>query len=251
MQRSGTKRLQLVCLPYAGASATVFSRFQKLAPSWLEVLPLELPGRGRRSAEPFAKELTALADELSITLLAKLEGPFALFGHSMGAILAFELASRLTELGRTPAGLFASASSSPPLRRTERFVALDDDASLLAEMRRLNGTRREVFESPELLALALPILRADFAMCARYRYWPRQTLTSAIHAFGGSRDDIGVAELEAWRVHTRGAFSLDVLDGDHFFLHSQERRLLELIARHAEAWRARGDDGARTEVHHG
>ncbi|KAF1072471.1 MAG: Linear gramicidin dehydrogenase LgrE [Pseudomonas citronellolis] len=224
--------LRLFCLPYSGASAMVYARWRRQLPAWVQVQPVELPGRGRRFAEALHTDLPALAEQLAGELQGQLELPYALFGHSMGALLAFELAHALRRRGLpAPRALFASAASAPSQRDSHReLTEPQSDAQLLARLRQLGGTPEAVFADEEMLRLTLPVLRADFLLCGRYRYQRRALLACPIHVFGGRHDRLSVHALSAWQDETAQCFSLEMLDGDHFFLNSHEAQLLELIA---------------------
>lgn len=229
------RRLRLFCLPYAGASAMIYRSWQGLAPSWLELSPVEIPGRGRRSHQPFAVDLASLSAELANELGPRLTGDYALFGHSLGAVLAFELTHGVRDLGLPPpVAVFASGSESPHQRNRERFSRLRSDAELIGEMRRLDGTPAEVFESPELLELSIPILRADFALVERYEYVVRPPLASALHVFAGDEDEFSREQMQAWKLHASRRFTLDFFEGGHFFIHAHRARVLELVARYAQ-----------------
>jgi len=227
--------MKLFCFPYAGASATVYARWRRCLPDWLEVKPVELPGRGMRFDEPPQSDLNALAGQLADELRPATGGRYALFGHSLGALLALEVAHRLAaDPGGTPSGLFVSGTHAPSRRDTTRYARLRTDRELIAELRRLNGTPPEVLDNPEFLALTLPVLRADFALCADYRHRSRPPLGCALHVFGGTRDETTPDTLGAWREETHGDFFLDILDGDHFFIRQREDEVLGLIRGYAE-----------------
>lgn len=226
-----TSRLHLYCLPHSGASAMIYARWRRLLPSWLEVRPLELPGRGRRIGEPPMTDLPALAARLAGELVRDTatgsDAPYALFGHSLGGLVAFEMAHELRRLGaRPPRMLFASAAAAPSRRDDGRWAEPLDDAGLIAEMRRLSGTPEEVFGERDLLEMTLPVLRADFLMVGRYEHRRRPPLDCPIAAFGGRHDDVPEEALLAWREETLGSFSLTMLDGDHFFIRGCEDELL-------------------------
>ncbi|MHB9796211.1 thioesterase II family protein [Pseudomonas sp. MT3] len=226
--------LRLLCLPYSGASAMVYARWKRQLPVWVDVRPVELPGRGRRFAENLQTDLRGLADQLAGEVAAHLEQPYALFGHSLGGLLAFELAHALRQRGLpTPQALFASAASAPSCRDSHCELAEEQsDAQLIERMRRLGGTPEAVFADEEMLRLTLPVMRADFLLCGRYDYRRRPQLSCPIHVFGGKADRISVESLSAWQDETRAGFSLEMLDGGHFFLNSSEARLLELMLGH-------------------
>ncbi len=227
-------RLRLFCLPYSGASAMVYARWRRKLPAWLDVHPLELPGRGARSAQPFATDAIELARRLAMEIRADLQRPYALFGHSLGGLLAFETAHALREMGvPAPLALFASGTSAPARRDFSDYAEPKSDPELIERLRSLRGTSEEVLANPELLSFALPILRADFLLCGGYRYSPRAPLRLPIHVLGGKQDDVSIEDLLAWQDETLGAFSLDMFEGHHFFIHDCEREVLLAVEEHA------------------
>jgi medium-chain acyl-[acyl-carrier-protein] hydrolase len=169
-----------------------------------------------------------IADELYPTFR---ETPFAIFGHSMGATLGFEVARNLTRrYGLFPKALFVSGRPAPQLARTRPPTYNLPEPEFLAEIRRMNGTPREVTESEELMSVLIPLLRADFEAIQTYQYRSTARLPCPIMAFGGLDDkDVPREALEAWRPNTVANFKLELLPGDHFFLHSQREALLRLL----------------------
>jgi medium-chain acyl-[acyl-carrier-protein] hydrolase len=173
-------------------------------------------------------ELVAVAAPV---LAPYMDCPFAFFGHSMGAMISFELARYLRKTGRKePSHLFLSGCRAPQLAHT-RAVTYDlPEPELVEDLRRLKGTPAEVLGHPELLQLMLPLLRADFAITQTYRYAEDAPLSCPLTIFGGLEDDEATREnLSPWREHTTGAFSLHMLPGDHFFLHTSQDLLFEVI----------------------
>jgi surfactin synthase thioesterase subunit len=236
-------RVSLYCLPYAGSSASVYVRWKRRLPAWIEVVPVELPGRGWRMAEPLEVALPALLDRIAPDVRPEPGRPFAVFGHSLGAIIAFELAARLEHEGRMPSLVFASGTSSPTARDRERFAALRTDAELRAELQRLDGTPAPVLADPELMALMLPVLRADFQIAASYAGDARQTLRAPLVALGGSDDPTTTSlTIAGWSAQTRGEFAMHMLRGGHFFIHSEENALFALLEQHLHR-RVAGNDG--------
>jgi len=224
--------LRLYCLPHAGASASVYLRWQRALPDWISVHPVELPGRGRRLGEAPVTHFAELVAQLAHGLEAELARPYALFGHSMGAVLAFELARSASAQGKPPLALFVSGTT--PGFRGRSIVELEprDDARLLSELRRLGGTRPEVFEHPELRELALDVFRADVALCRSYRRSEGSLLGCPVHAFGGAIDHPGPEALHEWQAHASRPITLDVFPGGHFFVQSAEAQVLAQLTRH-------------------
>ncbi|WP_137821868.1 thioesterase II family protein [Pseudomonas sp. D(2018)] len=225
--------LRLFCMPYSGASAMAYARWRRKVPQWLAIRPVELPGRGARHGEPFATDVLALARGLANEIRGEAQQPYALFGHSLGGLLAFEMAHALRELDMPrPVALFVSGSAAPARRDFSEFAAAKSDAELIATLRSLSGTPEAVLANRELLDLLLPVLRADFLLCGHYRYSPRSPLSIPLHVFGGRRDSISVDDLLAWQEETASSFSLDMHAGHHFFIHDNEARVLRTLKAH-------------------
>jgi surfactin synthase thioesterase subunit len=234
-RRGGDEPVRLFCLPYAGAGATIFRRWAEQFPPSIALWPIHLPGReGRLTERPFT-DIASLVADLADALGPYLDRPYALFGHSMGGLISFELARHLERIGRrTPSRLFVSASRAPQLtRRGEQISALPDD-ELVAAVRRMAGTPERVLQDPELVELMLLALRADFELIETYRYRAGAPLACPIAAFGGVSDDIvWRSDLAGWAEQTSGPFTLHMLPGSHFFLADPVARpaLLQLLAR--------------------
>lgn len=224
-------RLRLFCFPYAVGTANVFRPWADSFPAEIELYAIQLPGRGPRLTEPAFDTLAPLVQALGRSLHRYFEEPFAFFGHSMGALVSFELARYLRrEWGLEPAHLFFSGRRAPQLAEKEPPVHLLSHAQLLEKMRSLNGTPPEVLNNREFVELMLPIFRADFSVCETYAYIPELPFQCPISVFGGLEDeDVDRLGLEAWGVQTTSRFSLHMLAGDHFFLHTCRRQLLEML----------------------
>ena len=224
--------LRLFCLPYAGGDAAVFSAWPSGLPASVEVCPVLLPGRAGRIAEPLIADMTLLVRALAKGLADWTDRPFALFGHSTGALVAFELARRLEQQGRFPAQLFVSGCGAPqlPAGRSGRIHDLPA-ADFLEQLRALGGMPDAMLSNPELRDLFLPILRADFKLSETYRYEPGALLRCPVTVFTGLEDRfVSRQSAEAWRDQTTGAFALCTLPSDHLFLISDRQFLLQLLA---------------------
>lgn len=232
-KRNPYARLRLFCLPYAGGSASIFLDWPDQLPDSVEMCAIQLPGRGGRLLEPAYTRVEPLIQVLSQALLPSLDKPFALFGHSLGALLGFELANHLRrEYDLEPCNLFVSGRRAPQIPDDDPPIHNLPEAEMIEELIRLNGTPREVLEHPELMQLMLPVLRADFGLNELYSYQQVPPLNYPITAFGGLQDaDVSYEQLDAWREHARGRFSLQMLGGDHFFIETDQQALLGLISR--------------------
>lgn len=217
-----TARLRLFCLPYAGGGAGIFQGWSTGLPADIEVCPVQLPGREIRMMEPAFRHIDPLVDTLVPALLPYLDRPYAMFGHSMGALIAFEVARRLTgRHGLPPRWLFVSGHRAPQLPDPDPPIHHLPDEQFIAELRRLKGTPEEILQHAELMQLLLPRLRADLALAETYTYRADAPLACPISAFGGSRDsEVSLAELEAWHEQTTDRFRSRLIPGDHFFLQS-------------------------------
>lgn len=231
-------QLQLFCLPYSGASAMFYNRWRRHVPEWLKLQPLELPGRGIRFSEPLASDISALAEALARQIGGQLQPPYAVLGHSLGALLGFELVHALRALGCPPPLALCASGASAPTRREDRQRGYDrpkSDEELIAELRKFQGTPEHVLANQELMSLALPVLRADFLMCGRYRYRLRPQLRCYLHVLAGKTDDVSAEQLAAWADESSGKFSLDRFDGGHFFIHEQEPEVLRVLTQRLAA----------------
>jgi surfactin synthase thioesterase subunit len=222
-------RLRLFCFPYAGGHASIYKSWGGNVHPLVEVYGVQLPGRASRRDEPAAVDLLHLAGAVASALTPLLDRPFAFFGHSLGAILAFEVARWIRRhLRLEPCHFIASAHQAPqsPWLHTDRWKASDEE--FVETIRTLNGTPAEIMQNPALLKFLLPTLRADFQLSDTYRYVNEPALTCPITALGARHDAEG-GEVERWGEQTTGPFSTRIFSGDHFFIHAQEAELLALV----------------------
>lgn len=230
---NGHARVRLYCFPFAGGNSTIYRTWpERLWPD-VEVVLVELPGRGGRLREPPFRSAPPLVRALGEAFREEARGHFALFGHSMGAILAFEL-TRYLRRNRLPLPrvIFASGHVAPQLPERRRNLHALPDGQLVEALKKLGGTPPEVFAQPELLDLLLPIIRADLEVNELYEYGDEPPLDVPLVLFGGSEDaDVGLEDLDAWGVQTTSACERHLLPGDHFFLHSAEHAVLEAVLR--------------------
>lgn len=222
---------RLFCLPYAGGSASVFRDWPDCLPESVEICAIQLPGRETRLNEPVFTTLHPLVQELAKALLPSLDRPFAFFGHSVGALVAFELARHLRAQYRMrPAHLWAAACPAPQVPDADAPIHTLPERDFRERLRRLNGTPTDVLEHDELMAMVSPILRADFALRETYAYVADMPLECPITAFGGMQDrEVGETALLAWQEQTSRLFRLRMLPGNHFFLHSSQADLLQAV----------------------
>ena len=224
--------LRLFCFPYAGGGASAFLNWSSILPPSVEVCPIQLPGREHRLKEPPFTRLPELVLAIRQALDPYLDKPFVFYGHSMGGLIAFELARLLRrEHGPQPLHFFASGCRGPQTIDTERITHDLPEPELIEELRTLDGTPDEVLENPELMQVMLPLLRADFEVVETYEYTIEPPLAFPISAFGGLQDEkIERHHLEGWREQTTGYCSVRMLPGGHFFMRTAQRDMLRMIA---------------------
>lgn len=207
----------------------MYARWRLRLPRWIHLLPIELPGRGARAAEPFSIDFDDLVEQLCLEHARVLERPYALFGHSMGGLLAYGMAVRMQQWHkRPPLMLFASASPSP-CSDSWRFPGRDNDEVLLRDLRHYGGAPDDVFECPEMLRLALDALAADYVICNSFRYRGAAHLPVPLRILSGRDDEIRQEQLATWRGETSESFALHWFNGGHFYLRPQERDVVRLI----------------------
>jgi len=208
----------------------MYLRWQRSLPREIRVVPVELPGRGVRTSEAFMSDFDSLIEHLCEVHDRHCLGRYALYGHSMGALIAYAMAMRWRTLSRPlPESLFASGSPAPSRRDPGYFADKHSDAALIAELRKQDGTPEPVFEDPAMLHLTLGILRADYGLCAGYRYHRVRPLDVPIHVLAGRQDDIEADRIMAWEAETSRQFSVRWFEGGHFFIRQQEPAVLGAI----------------------
>ncbi|MFL6283823.1 MAG: thioesterase II family protein [Pyrinomonadaceae bacterium] len=253
LQKSNPRaKTRLFCFPYAGGGPSIYRGWEHYLPAGVDVWPVQLPGRGSRYNETPYASWDALVTDLAEAIKDFLDLPFSFFGHSLGALLSFELALRLRgRLGVEPLHLFVSGCRAPQLPRDDPHINHLPDEQFIKEVGALNGTPREVLENRELLQTVLGALRADFRLAETYACSAESPLGCPVTAFGGSEDAAGTREeMEAWELRTTGPFNYWILPGDHFFIHTSEPMVLQILSREFRAMLTRPEDARSRQASH-
>lgn len=226
-------RVRLLCFPYAGGNAQTYRRWHQLLPPSIEVHAAQLPGRMPRLSETPLTSIAALVNSVAPVIATwPRDKPLVLFGHSMGAIVAFETARALSAFGLNIAHLAVSARTAPHLKQRRRLIHQLSNADFIGELRDMGGTPDEVLRDDEMMALVLPALRSDFTAIETYRPLTTKALSCNISVFGGDSDAaVLVDDLLPWQDHTQGMALVEMLPGGHFFIDENPEPLLRTLAR--------------------
>ncbi|MGI5528780.1 thioesterase II family protein [Streptomyces syringium] len=229
--------VSLLCFPHAGGSASAYFAFSEALSPSVEVLAVQYPGRQDRRWEAPGRTVAELADGVTDALADRPGRPLALFGHSMGGAIAFEVARRLEARGRAPVALFVSGRRAPSRHRealgaqpTGEEAGPPTDEEIAAELRRLGGTDAAVLADAALMQMLLPVVRADYRVAGSYRGEPGAAVGCPLTVLVGDRDpETTIEEAGAWRAHTTGGFGMRVCPGGHFFIESNRSEVFGVI----------------------
>jgi medium-chain acyl-[acyl-carrier-protein] hydrolase len=226
-------RMRLFCFPYAGGGSAVYRTWSDAVPPSLQICAVQLPGRENRLMEKPFSRMSDLIPAVVDAIRGHLDRPFAMFGHSMGALIAFELARALRRDGLPqPQHLFLSAHRAPHLPDRRPHIHALPSARFWRELQRLEGTPQEVLDHEELKELIEPTLRADFELCEVYAVAKDEPLDVPMTVFGGTEDpNVAADDLEPWRDYTRGAFRTRMFSGHHLFVQTRNREVVDEVLR--------------------
>ncbi|KIL51087.1 thioesterase II family protein [Jeotgalibacillus campisalis] len=225
-------KYRIFCFPYAGGSSSIYNSWYKHLPDDIELFSIELPGRGRRISEPPIRNMNLLIRTMVKELLPYFkEKRFIFFGHSMGALISYELAiTLLNSEGISPEKLFVSAHRAPHIPRVSSQTFKQSDEILIQKLKELNGTAEVILNTPELLDLILPIMRADLELCETYKFNHSYPLPIPITAFAGDSDkNVLIDSVTKWDDVTSDKFNLEIVKGDHFFINEQSEEITKKI----------------------
>jgi medium-chain acyl-[acyl-carrier-protein] hydrolase len=230
--------IRLLCLPHAGGGATIYRAWGSGFPATVGVCPVQPPGREKRRREPPLASAEEVASLLAAEVMKAVRPPYAIFGHSTGALCAFELARQIRRLGGPgPVHLFVSGRRAPqlPMQRTQLSGLTVDE--LAAVLRRLGGTPEAVLAQRDVLQLLQPLLVADFAVNEAYTYRPEPPLAVPITAFAATQDRAGdPGQMASWKEQTRTSFAVHTLSGGHFAVFDHAEEVASRIAAELSRW---------------
>jgi medium-chain acyl-[acyl-carrier-protein] hydrolase len=224
-------RLRLFCFPYAGGCAGVFQQWARSMPPGVELCSVQLPGRANRIKEPPLRDIPSIVSAIAQEIAVWLDQPAVFFGHSLGALIGFELARYLQmRQGAAPLELLVSGCRAPQIPGPLRKLHDLPDSEFMSALRNLGGTPEQILNEPRLIAFIAPYLRADLQAFETYDYVPGSQLACPISAFAGLNDPRAiVSDVWGWRNQTSSNFSLKTFPGDHFFLHASEEVFLTAL----------------------
>lgn len=236
---SHRSEVRLFCLPYAGGTAqSIYRDWDEELPGQVVVHPLELPGRGRLSHLKPYDNIRDVVEYAASVIGEHRDRPFAIFGHSMGALVGFELARHIRAVtGASPVALFVSGYAAPQVKRVDKETHTLPDDSLLRKIERLGGLPPGLTSDASLLNYLLPVIRADLAVCDTYRYVERELLGEPIFVFGGINDPIvDVSALDHWGDETSADCVVKTFHGGHFFIDVSRSLVAAAIAEGLRGW---------------
>jgi surfactin synthase thioesterase subunit len=228
---NSSRRLRLFCFPYAGGSAASFARWQEQIGNTIDVCALNPPGRGARFGETPYRSMPDLITEIARIIAGQDDLPFAFFGHSLGGIVAFEVASYCSRNGLPmPNRLFVSGCDAPQVRRSSRKLHLSTDEELITALKDFSGTPPEILRDRDLMALLLPTVRADFSLAETYKYHPRPPLHIPISVLAGRLEEFATSDpAMEWQKETTNVCDLHWFPGGHFFINQERTAVLNYL----------------------
>ena len=227
-----TKSIQLICLPFAGGNKFSYRQLAQSCPSFINAVTLEYPGRGQRAGEPLETDIMRLVDDI-YRQLKDLSPTYAIYGHSMGGLIAFLLARKLIKNNdQVPLHLFISGASAPSARsRNEKEKHLLDTEEFIEELKRLDGCPAEILEDKELLNYLVPILRADFKACETYQYEISEPLNIPMTVMTGDCEDMDLEDINRWQNESNHQVDYKTMKGNHFFILQNTVEIMEIISK--------------------
>ncbi len=225
-------KFKLICLPFAGGSRYAYHRFAKLSPDWLDIVPMDIPGRGNRIGEKPMTCINKIVEDILDNIINEINEPYAIFGHSMGALTTLLLARKIRERQLPqPLHLFVTGHGAPATDMKEIIRSTMTREELIEELKALDGMPEDVLNDEVLLDYCLPILRADFEAIETHKYVKEEKLDVPITCVIGKDENITTNEALAWQDETNNSFELKHYPGRHFFIFNYEKELIRLFCK--------------------
>lgn len=224
--------MKLFCFSYAGGSAMVYSKWKDMIDKSIEIVPVELPGRGVRFPEELCDNMEDLIDDIYSRLEQSfIAEEYMLYGHSMGSWIVFYLANRIAKNGiRLPSQLFLSGKEAPYIDKNEIVFHKMESKEFTEKIYNLGGTPREVLENEELLDIFIPILKNDYKLIETCKYEePAKAFDCDITIFNGIEDELTEEDINGWSRYTLKKFNVYNFNGGHFFIYDYAKELLDII----------------------
>ncbi|PYG89067.1 surfactin synthase thioesterase subunit [Ruminiclostridium sufflavum DSM 19573] len=223
-------RIKLFCVPYAGASSMVYSKWKKGLADFIELQEVELPGRGRRYSSPFCGNIDEAVEDIIKQIESKISdgGKYAFFGHSMGTLIVYELVNRIKEVyDSEPVHIFFSGRNSPDIKVENKVVHTLSDEEFKFELNKFGGIPDQIFENEELAKIFIPILRADYKLIDTYNYAKKKTkLNTDMTVFYGTEDAYIKSDIKSWEKYTTRRCDFIEYEGGHFFINTYMKEII-------------------------
>lgn len=224
--------INLFCLPFSGGSKYSYKSYSQFAPSFLNLIPLEIPGRGSRAGEALLTDMDTLADDVFGQIKNELNKPYAIYGHSMGGILAFLVIRRIVNAKLPqPLHLFVTGCTGPSIKYRGLIDHTLPKDEFLQKIGEMGGSPDSVLNNPALMEFFEPILRADFAAVANYRHTVSEPLNIPVSAVIGTAEKASYEEAMEWQKETTEPVDVKLLPGNHFFIFDHPNYIMQMIAR--------------------
>lgn len=225
--------MRLFCLPYAGGSETIYYKWKNYLQPFIEVVPIELKGRGKRFSEFFYESLEEAVEDIFENIKDKIvDNDYAIYGHSMGSLLAYELYYKIcNENAKMPKHMFFSGYKAPSIKREKENTYTLPDYDFMKKVMGLGGAPDELMNNQELLQIFLPIIRSDFKILETYNYKERkEKIHCDVSILNGKQDSINLKEILAWKDHVCGDFKIHNFEGNHFFINTNVKNITKVIS---------------------
>ncbi|MDR1550948.1 MAG: thioesterase [Hungatella sp.] len=229
--------MNLFCFAYAGGSASIFKKWDKFISGSVQIVPVEIPGRGTRFLEPLCGDMEQLVSMIYQQFIQQMnEKEYSLYGHSMGSWIVHYLLFKIAENGdRMPENVYVSGKEAPHIRKKGVLFHELEDGEFMRKIYRLGGTPLELLENEEFLTIYIPILKNDYKLIETCHYQkPQKRYHMDITVFNGIEDELTTEDIYGWKEYTDGAFQVCNFDGGHFFIHDHAREMLQIIEKQAE-----------------